>query len=147
MTSGFAVTELSDGENGFFSTKDITNEDKVSGYLYVLKSLSDNPVIANQKDLYKIGFTINIVEERIANAANEPTYLMAPEQIVETFKIVNMNSQKFETLVHQVFDAVNYHVQITDDKGKMHTPTEWYVVPLEIIEIVVEKILDGNILN
>lgn len=147
MTSGFAVTELSDGENGFFSTKDITNEDKVSGYLYVLKSLSDNPVIANQKDLYKIGFTINTVEERIANAANEPTYLMAPVQIVETFKIVNMNSQKFEALVHQVFDAVNYHVQITDDKGETHTPSEWYVVPLEIIELVVEKILDGSILN
>lgn len=147
MTSGFAVTELSDSENVFFSTKDITNEDKVSGYLYVLKSLSDNPVIASQKNLYKIGFTINTVEERIANAANEPTYLMAPVQIVETFKIVNMNSQKFEALVHQVFDAVNYHVQITDDKGEMHTPTEWYVVPLEIIEIVVEKILDGTILN
>lgn len=147
MTSGFAVTELAEGENGFFSTNDITNEDKVSGYLYVLKSLSDNPVIASQKDLYKIGFTINTVEERIANAVNEPTYLMAPVQIVETFKIVNMNSQKFEALVHQVFDAVNYHVQITDDKGEVHTPTEWYVVPLEIIEIVVEKIQDGTILN
>ncbi len=147
MTSGFAVTELAEGENGFFSANDITNEDKVSGYLYVLKSLSDNPVIANQKDLYKIGFTINTVEERIANAANEPTYLMAPVQIVETFKIVNMNSQKFEALVHQVFDAVNYHVQITDNKGDVHTPTEWYVVPLEIIEIVVEKILDGTILS
>lgn len=147
MTSGFAVTELAEGENGFFSTNDITNEDKVSGYLYVLKSLSDNPVIASQKDLYKIGFTINTVEERIANAVNEPTYLMAPVQIVETFKIVNMNSQKFEALVHQVFDAVNYHVQITDNKGDVHTPTEWYVVPLEIIEIVVEKILDGTILN
>lgn len=147
MTSGFAVTELAEGENGFFSANDITNEDKVSGYLYVLKSLSDNPVIASQKDLYKIGFTINTVEERIANAANEPTYLMAPVQIVETFKIVNMNSQKFEALVHQVFDAVNYHVQITDNKGEVHTPTEWYVVPLEIIEIVVEKILDSTILN
>lgn len=147
MTSGFAVTELSEAADGFFSATDITNEDKVSGYLYVLRSLSDNPVIAEQKDLYKIGFTVNTVEERIANAVNEPTYLMAPVQIVETFRIVNMNSQKFEALVHQVFDAVNYHVQITDNHGDVHTPTEWYVVPLEIIELVVEKIMDGTILN
>lgn len=147
MGSGFAVTDQTDCTDGFFSNADITNEDKVSGYLYVLKSLSDNPVIANQKDLYKIGFTINTVEERIANAQNEPTYLMAPVQIVETFKIVNMNSQKFEALVHQVFDAVNFHLQITDNKGEVHTPTEWYVVPLEIIELVVEKIMDGTILQ
>lgn len=147
MTNGYAVTELPEGKDGFFCMDDITNDDKVSGYLYVLKSLSDNPVIAAEKDLYKIGFTINTVEERIANAAKEPTYLMAPVQIVETFKIVNMNSQKFEALVHQVFEAVNYHVQITDNHGETHTPTEWYVVPLEIIELVVEKIMDGTILN
>lgn len=147
MTTGYAVTELSECEDCFSSADEVTNDDLVSGYLYVLKSLSTEPAIANQKDLYKIGFTINTVEERVANAQNEPTYLMAPVQIVETFKIVNMNSQKFEALVHQVFDAVNFHVQITDIRGELHTPAEWYVVPLEIIELVVEKIMDGTILN
>lgn len=147
MTNGFAVTGLADTADGFFHADDICEEDMVSGYLYVLKSLSDNPVIAAQQDLYKIGFTTSTVEERIANAEHEPTYLMAPVRIVETFKIVNMNSHKFEALVHQVFEAANYHVQITDSKGALHTPTEWYVVPLEIIEIVVEKIMDGSIVN
>lgn len=147
MTNGLAVTELADTADGFFHVDDISDEDTVSGYLYVLKSLSDNPVIASQRDLYKIGFTTGTVEERIANAEHEPTYLMAPVKIVETFKIVNMNSHKFEALVHQVFEAANYHVQITDSKGAMHMPTEWYVVPLEIIEIVVEKIMDGTIVN
>lgn len=147
MTNGFAVTGLADTADGFFHADDICEEDMVSGYLYVLKSLSDNPVIAAEKDLYKIGFTTSTVEERIANAEHEPTYLMAPARIVETFKIVNMNSHKFESLVHQVFEAANYHVQITDSKGALHTPTEWYVVPLEIIEIVVEKIMDGSIVN
>lgn len=147
MTNGYAVTELADTADGFFQTDDICEEDMVSGYLYVLKSLSDNPVIAAEKNLYKIGFTTGTVEERIANAEHEPTYLMAPVMIVETFKIVNMNSHKFEALVHQVFEAVNYHVQITDSNGELHTPTEWYVAPLEIIELVVEKIMDGTIVN
>lgn len=147
MTTGYAVTDLTDATDGFFSATDITTEDKVSGYLYVLKSLSANPIIASEKNLYKIGFTINTVEERIANAQNEPTYLMAPVQIVETFRIVNMNSQKFEALVHQVFAAANFHLQITDSQGEVHTPTEWYIVPLKIIEQVVEKITDGSILK
>lgn len=147
MTNGYAVTELADVADGFFQVDDIGDEDTVSGYLYVLRSLSDNAVVAAQKDLYKIGFTTGTVEERIANAENEPTYLMAPVQIVETFKIVNMNSHKFEALVHQVFEAVNYHVQIVDSHGETHTPTEWYVAPLEIIELVVEKIMDGTIVN
>lgn len=65
-------------ESKFFTNKDITNDDKVTGYIYVLSSLSDNPTIKNQKNLYKIGYSTNSVEERIANAAHEPTYLMAP---------------------------------------------------------------------
>lgn len=148
MSDGFAVTELQEeSDTGFFSSHDICNGDVVTGYLYVLRSLSDNPEIASVRDLYKIGFTTTTVEERIANAINEPTYLMAPVQIIETFKIVNMHSQKFEDLVHQVFHAVNFVVQVTDAEGGVHMPTEWYVAPLEVIELVVEKIMDGSIVN
>lgn len=148
MNTGYAVTELqAETDKDFFSNGDITDEDNVTGYLYVLKSLSNVPVIADQKDLYKIGFTINTVEERIANAINEPTYLKAPVKIVETFKIVNMHSQKFETLVHQFFEAANFHIQITDENGITHIPSEWYVVPLDVIELVVKKIMDGTIIN
>ncbi len=63
-------------------------------------SESENPEIRNIKNLYKIGFSTNRVEERVANAEHEPTYLMAPVEIVSTYKIVNMHSQKFEDLVH-----------------------------------------------
>lgn len=121
--------------------------DKVTGYIYVLKSLSDNPAISSQKNLYKIGFSTTSVEERIANAINEPTYLMAPVKIIETYKIVNMNSHIFETILHRLFDAVSFKVTVTDDEGRVHHPKEWFVVPLNILDKVVEKILDGTILE
>lgn len=121
--------------------------DKSTGYIYILRSLSPAPEIANVKNLYKIGFTINSVEERVANAVHEPTYLMAPVQIVSTAQIVNMNSQIFETLVHQVFQAVNFKVKVYDDNGVEHEPSEWYVAPLEIIELVIQKIADRSIVN
>jgi hypothetical protein len=42
---------------------EILTEDVVSGYIYVLRSLSDDPQIAGIKDLHKIGFTRDSVEK------------------------------------------------------------------------------------
>ena len=66
---GYAISELQEEMDAqFFNNSDITTEDKVTGYIYILSSLSDNPVVKKEKNLYKIGFTTNSVEQRIANA-------------------------------------------------------------------------------
>lgn len=145
---GYAITELQEEmESKFFTNEDITEDDKVTGYIYVLSSLSDNPTIKNQKDLYKIGYSTNSVEERIANAAHEPTYLMAPVTIVATYKVVNLHSQKFEDMVHQILKSVQFHVTVVDDNGEPHEPKEWFVVPLNVIDIIIARIMDGSILG
>ena len=146
--NGYAVTELQEEtEDKFFSNADLTEKDRVTGYIYVLSSLSDNPIIRNQPNLYKIGFSTNTVEERIANAAHEPTYLMAPVKIEATYKVVNMHSQKFEDLIHQLLKAVQFHVTVVDDDGVSHEPKEWFVVPLDFIDVIIEKIMDGTIVG
>lgn len=146
MDDGFAITETQEEtELSMFNSDGLSNNDKVTGYIYVLSSLSTKPEIANQQDLYKIGFTINSVEERIANAINEPTYLMAPVKIEASYKIVNMNSHVFETLIHQVLDAVQMKISVTDKSGNVCRPKEWYIVPLPVIETIIHKILDGSI--
>jgi T5orf172 domain. len=146
MSSGYAITATQEEtELSMFSANNLTDNDKVTGYIYVLSSLSTQPEIANQQDLYKIGFTINTVEERIADAANDPTYLMAPVKIMASYKIVNMNSHVFETLIHQVLDAVQMQITITDKLGQEYHPKEWYVVPFPVIETIIQKILDGSI--
>lgn len=145
LYDGYGVTEPQEAIDSSYFNQTLTDGDKSTGYVYILKSLSPDAEIAKVKDLYKIGFTTNSVEERIANAENEPTYLKAPVQIVETAKIVNMNSHIFETILHQVFHAVQFQLKVYDENGNLHIPTEWYVVPLEIIELVIQKITDGTI--
>ncbi len=145
LYEGYGVTDPQDKTDQEFAS--LAEGDKSTGYIYILRSLSPNPEIAGMKNLYKIGFTINSVEERVANAEHEPTYLMAPVQIMSTAQIVNMNSHMFETLVHQVFQAVNFQIKVYDDNGIEHEPSEWYVAPLEIIELVIQKIADRSIVN
>ena len=146
--NGFAVTELEEeSESKFFTQSDITDEDKATGYIYVLSSLSKDSAISCQRNLYKIGFSTNTVEERIANAEHEPTYLMAPVKIVATYRVVNLHSQKFETLIHQFLKAVQFHVTVIDDNGESHEPKEWFIVPLNIINMIIEKIMNGSIIR
>ena len=145
---GYAISELQEEtESRFFSNSDIATDDKVTGYIYVLSSLSDDPEVKAEKNLYKIGFTTNDVEQRIANAENEPTYLMAPVKIVATYKVVNLNSQKFEDLVHQLLMAVQYQVVVYDEKGIAHQPQEWFIVPLPVVDVMIKKIMDGSIVG
>ena len=145
---GYAVTELQEEANGnFFDNSNIGADDKVTGYIYVLSSLSEDPAIKETKHLYKIGFSTNSVEQRIANAANEPTYLMAPVKIQASYKVVNMNSQKFEDLIHQLLKPVQFQVSVFDDKGIEHQLQEWFVVPLPVVDVIIQKIMDGSIVG
>ena len=145
---GYAISELQEeSDSKFFNNADIAQDDKVTGYIYVLSSLSDDPAVKAEKNLYKIGFTTQGVEQRIANAENDPTYLMAPVRIVATYKVVNMNSQMFEDLIHQLLMSVQFQVYVYDEQGIEHQPQEWFVVPLPVVDVIIQKIMDGTIVG
>lgn len=145
---GYAVSELQEEtESQFFNNSDIAAADKVTGYIYVLSSLSDNQDICSVRNLYKIGFTTDSVEQRIAGAEHEPTYLMAPVKVEATYKVVNMNSQKFEDLIHQLLKPVQFQVSVFDDEGVEHQPQEWFVVALSVVDAIIQKIMDGSIVG
>ncbi|CAM3357479.1 GIY-YIG nuclease family protein [Zobellia roscoffensis] len=135
-------------EDELFKNANILNEEDLeTGWIYILKSKSKKPEIASITDLYKIGFSTVPVQERIKNAAKEPTYLMADVSIVDGYKCYNMNAQKFEHLLHRFFAEVCLNVDVFDDKGRRITPREWFVVPLPIIEKVIQLILSGEIIK
>jgi len=123
------------------------NEDAESGYIYILSSQSEDPKIANISNLYKIGYSTTAVEQRIVNAANDPTYLMAKAKIVATYKTFNMNTQKFELLLHRVFNEAKLNMGMIDANGRHYTPSEWFVVPLEVIDMAVRMIISGDIVD
>lgn len=129
------------------SFSDITEEDKSSGYIYVLKSLSIDEQISSFSNLYKIGYSKNPVPQRIKDAQNEPTYLMAPVELVSAYKCYNMNTQKFEQLIHNFFGASCLEVDVFDGNGRRHNPREWFIAPLDVIENAINLLVSGEILN
>jgi hypothetical protein len=125
----------------------IKKEDSQTGYIYVLKSLSSQPGIADQTDLYKIGYSSSSVEERIKNAKDEPTYLMAPVKIVTSFECYNLNPQKLELILHKFFGQVCLEVDVFDQNGKRYTPREWFIAPITVIEEAIRLVITGEIVG
>jgi hypothetical protein len=131
----------------FVNTGLVKEEDIQSGWIYVLKSKSTNTQIANIKDLYKIGFASNSVDDRIKNARHEATYLFADVQKVATYKVYNRNADKLESLLHRFFANACLDIDLFNEKGQRLNPREWFVVPFEIIEETIQLILNESIVN
>ena len=125
----------------------LKSEDNPTGYIYVLRSLSEDPQIKEITNLYKIGFSRSPVAERIQSAAQEPTYLMAAVKPVAEFQTYNLNPQKMELLLHTFFAEACLELDVFDTDGKRHTPREWFSVPLHVIETAVQLLINGEIVN
>lgn len=129
-----------------FSGEAVEPEDIESGTIYVLRSLSDHPYIAEHRELvHKIGVTGGSVEARIAGADKEATYLLAGVEVVATYKLHNLNRKKLEHVFHRVFGAAQIDLTIEDRFGNLVKPREWFLVPLSVIDEVVQCIRDGSI--
>jgi hypothetical protein len=103
--------------------------------------------ICSYPNLFKIGYSTTPVAKRIANAASEPTYLMAPVEIVAEYECYNMNTQKFENLIHTVFKDVCLDIEIADSSGNKCKPREWFSVPLDQVNLAISLIVSGQIVN
>lgn len=120
--------------------------DSTTGTIYVLRSKSDHPMVAKNRDLvHKIGVTTLGVDKRIAGAQLQPTFLMAPVEVVATYELYNINQIRLENLIHRIFGNAQLDIQIADRFGRPVTPREWFLVPLFVIDEAVQKIKDGTI--
>jgi hypothetical protein len=120
--------------------------DAASGTIYVLRSKSDVPLVAENRDLvHKIGVTNISVAQRIAGARLQPTFLMADVEVVATYELYNISRTKLENLVHRVFEPARLDIEIKDRFGNPVIPREWFLVPLFVIDEAVERIKDGTI--
>jgi hypothetical protein len=131
----------------FDGTKHVEADDEATGFIYVLRSLSNDPKIEDLEDLYKIGFSTQPSIERVKNATQEPTYLMANVQLISEFQTFNLNPQKLEGLLHTFFAEACLNIDVFDNEGKRHTPREWFIVPLHVIEIAIKLLINGEIIH
>ncbi|MBV6500979.1 MAG: hypothetical protein CJBNEKGG_03473 [Prosthecobacter sp.] len=139
---------ISDTSIGPLFSDEDDDDDLPTGYIYVLRSKSDNPyVTANRSVIHKIGVTGGDVKHRVANAQKDPTYLLADVEIVATFKLANINRKRLEILLHKFFASARLDLELRDRFGFQVEPREWFLVPLPVIEEAIQKIMDGTIGN
>jgi hypothetical protein len=143
-----AGRRITDPVAGPLFSGEYTEDDQASGTIYVLRSKSDHPVVAANRNLvHKIGVTNMSVKQRIAGARLQPTFLMADVEIIATYELYNINRTKLENVIHRIFDSAKLNIEISDRFGNPVVLREWFLVPLGAIDDAVEKIKDGTISN
>jgi len=146
LTDDDAGRRVTEPTAGPLFTDTSADGDEASGTIYVLRSKSDIPVVAENHDLlHKIGVTGGSVDRRIANAKLDPTFLMADVEVVTTYELYNINRVKLENLLHRVFERARLDIEIKDRFGHPVVPREWFLVPVFAIDEAVERIRDGSI--
>lgn len=137
---------ISDTSLGPLFSDEEDDDDLPTGYIYVLRSKSENAYVAeNRSVIHKIGVTGGDVKSRIANAQKDPTYLLADVEIVATFKLANINRKRLEAILHKIFASARLDLELRDRFGFQVEPREWFLVPLPVIEEAIQKIMDGTI--
>ncbi|NII10669.1 GIY-YIG nuclease family protein [Oleiagrimonas sp. C23AA] len=139
---------LTDPGAGPLFSEESEPDDIESGTIYVLRSQSDIPFVAEHRELiHKIGVTGGKVEKRIANAVNDATYLLAEVEVVASYRLSNINRTKLENIFHRLFSSAQIDLTISDRFGKEVRPREWFLVPLPVIDEAVRRIVDGSIVD
>lgn len=137
---------ITDPSPGPLFSGEASDEDQSVGYIYVLRSNSQHPFIVKNRDvIHKIGVTSGSVEKRIANAENDPTYLLASVEIVITYKLANLNRTRLEGIIHKFFEKARLDVQLKDRFDTPVEPREWFLVPFPAIEFAIQRIIDETI--
>lgn len=127
------------------NTGQVDEDDIQDGWIYVLQSKSENPLVKNMQNLYKIGFTKQAVTERIRNASSEATYLYADVDLVASYNAYNLNSKVLENLLHRFFSEACLDIDLYDKHGNRYNPREWFVAPLPIVDEAIELLINGTI--
>ena len=126
---------------------EIEAEDKKKGIIYVIKSLSNDIKLQKYQNLCKVGFTRSTINERVKNATNDPTFLMAPVKVLATYECYNLKAAKLENLLHRFFNSVRLDLVITDSQGDEKEPSEWFDISLNIVDQAINLMIDGEIVN
>jgi hypothetical protein len=126
----------------------VEDGDIESGTIYVLRSNSEHPHIKQHRDvIHKIGVTGGGIEKRLANAKLDPTFLMADVEVIATYELSNINRTKLENLIHRFFEPAKLNIEIKDRFGNPIVPREWFLVPLFVIDEMIDKIKEGSVVS
>lgn len=109
-----------------------------TGFVYVLRSLSERPEV---QGLLKIGTTSGAVEDRIAHAETQSTFLFAPVVIVETFELQGHSAKEAEQRIHRALRPYHLALRVTGPDGRSFSSVEWFKATPKLAENIIKKVL------
>ncbi len=109
-----------------------------TGVVYVLRSRSEKPEVHG---LLKVGTTSGAVEDRIARAETQSTFLFAPVEIVETHELKGHSAKEVEKLVHRALRSYHVALRVTGPDGRSFSATEWFKASPEVVEAAIRAVL------
>ena len=109
-----------------------------TGFVYVLRSLSKKPEV---QGLLKVGTTSGAVEDRIAHAETQSTYLFAPVVIVETYELVGHSAKEAEQRVHRALRPYHTALRVTGPDGRSFSSVEWFRATPKLVEQAIKQVL------
>jgi hypothetical protein len=115
------------------------------GYVYVLRSLSDNEELSGFADVHKIGFTTQTIEQRTAGAKQHPTFLNAPVEEVASYKLPAAAARIVESLLHKFFASARLDIWLDRNGATVAEANEWFDVPVSAIEEAITLIENDSI--
>lgn len=136
---GKTVTEPNDTYVETFETPDHIRK----AHVYVARTHSSDPQLAEFENLHKIGYTTQAVKNRLSGAANDATFLHAEASLVDTYEMPAEYAKLVETLLHQFFSEVRLDAWY--DAGT--SANEWFDVPDEAVAEAIDLIGTGQLGN
>jgi len=115
--------------------------------VYVLRSLSEDPQVTALPELHKVGSTCSAAEDRVARAASDTTFLGAPVEIVEEYRVPRGVERKLEAILHRMFAAARADVWFERHGYVTAEANEWFAVPFRVIDEAVGLIESDAIVN
>ncbi len=109
-----------------------------TGIVYVLRSLSDKPEV---QGLLKVGTTSGSVEDRIARAETQSTFLFAPVTVTETYELTGHSAKEAEQRIHRALRPYHIALRVTGPDGRSFSATEWFKASPEIVEAAIRNAL------
>ncbi len=109
-----------------------------TGFVYVLRSLSDKPEV---QGLVKVGTTSGAVEDRVAHAETQSTFLFAPVMIVETYELLGHSAKEAERRIHQALRPFHIALRVTGPDGRSFSSVEWFKATPELVEKAIQQVL------
>lgn len=109
-----------------------------TGFVYVLRSLSQKP---ETQGLLKVGTTSGLVEDRIAHAETQSTYLFAPVEIVETYELIGYSAKETEQRIHQALRPYHMALRVTGPDGRSFSSVEWFKATPELVEKAIKHVI------